>query len=71
MAFCVTTKQTKKMAERDELYKKAMDAYNNKDYKTAKEYFIQVIDKNGEGPDLWNDIAIRRARWHRMVAVVR
>lgn len=58
MAFCITTTNTKKLDERDALYQKAMDAYNKQNYKLAKQYFVQVIEKNGEGPDLWNDIAI-------------
>lgn len=58
MAFCITTKKSKQIDERDVIYQKAMAAYNKQDYKTAKKFFIQVMDKHGEGPDLWNDMAI-------------
>lgn len=58
MAFCVATNNSKNLDERDALYQKAMNAYNKQDYKTAKKYFLQVMAKHGEGPDLWNDVAI-------------
>ncbi len=58
MAFCVTTQNSKSLDERDAIYQKALKAYNSKDYKTAKKLFQQVMAKHGEGPDLWNDMAI-------------
>lgn len=58
MAFCITTQKSKQIDERDAIYQKAMAAYNKQDYKTARNLFAQVIAKHGEGPDLWNDMAI-------------
>lgn len=58
MVFCITTQHSKQIDERNDIYRNAMIAYNNQDYKTAKKLFIQVMEKHGEGPDLWNDMAI-------------
>ncbi len=58
MAFCIETETSKKLDERDAIYQKALVAYNQNDYETAKTLFIQVIEKRGAGPDLWNDMAI-------------
>jgi tetratricopeptide (TPR) repeat protein len=58
MAFCFETQKSKQLDERNAIYQRALKAYNNQDYKNAKKLFQQVMEKHGEGPDLWNDMAI-------------
>ena len=58
MAFCVETPNTLRLDERDTLYNDAFYAYTNHDYKTAKKLFNQVVKQNGDGPELWNDMAV-------------
>jgi len=58
MAFCIETAKTKELDERTTIYRQAMIAYNKHDYETAEQLFTQVVQKHGEGPDLWNNLAI-------------
>ena len=52
------TIQTVKMDERGEMYESALAKYNAKDYSGALALFQQIVAKDGNSADLYNDMAI-------------